>query len=109
MIKYSCKFPHVNAYLSTYRPPRHPSHRYGLGYSNMNNYPETREWRARRRYSRDYYPNVSGGYGGGSMGYGGYGGGSMGYGGGSMGYGRSMGYGGGSMGYGRSLGGSMAY
>ena len=93
-------------------PPLHPSHRYGLGYSNMNNYPETREWRARRRYSRDYYPNVSGGYGGGggSMGYGGYGGGSMGYGGyggGSMGYGRSMG--GGSMGYGRSLGGSMAY
>ena len=55
----------------------------------MNNYPETREWRARRRYSRDYYPNVSGGNGGGSMGYGGYGGGSM--------------------GYGRSLGGSMAY
>jgi hypothetical protein len=32
---------------------------YGLGYSNMNNFPETREWRARRRYSRDYYPNVS--------------------------------------------------
>ena len=90
--------------LSTHTrpPPLHPSHRYGLGYSNMNNYPETREWRARRRYSRDYYPNVSGGYGGGggSMGYGGYGGGSMGY-------GRSMG--GGSMGYGRSLGGSMAY
>ena len=105
MIKYSCKFPHVNAYYSTYRLP-FTSHRYGLGYSNMNNYPETREWRARRRYSRDYYPNVSGG--GGSMGYGGYGGGSMGYGGyggGSMG----GGYGGGSMGYGRSLGGSMAY
>jgi len=50
---------------------------YGLGYSNMNNYPETREFRARRRYSRDYYPNygyggVSGSMGGGSMAYGGY-------------------------------------
>lgn len=32
---------------------------YGLGYSNYSNFPETREFRARRRYSRDYYPNVS--------------------------------------------------
>jgi hypothetical protein len=39
----------------------------------MNNFPETREWRARRRYSRDYYPNYGyGGYGGGYGGYGGY-------------------------------------
>ena len=30
----------------------------------MNNYPETRERSARRRYSRDQYPNVSSGYGG---------------------------------------------
>jgi len=41
---------------------------YGLGYSNMNNYPETREFRARRRYSRDQYPSVSGGNSG-SMAY----------------------------------------
>jgi len=43
---------------------------YGLGYSNMNNFPETRERGARRRYSRDYYPNY--GYGGYGGGYGGY-------------------------------------
>ncbi len=63
-IEYSCKFA-----MLTLLPVFHiiiatllhfHTHSYGLGYSNMNNYPETREWRARRRYSRDYYPNVSG-------------------------------------------------
>jgi peroxin-13 len=74
------------------------AHRYGLGYSNMNNYPETRYSSARRRYSRDYYPNVSSGYGGyGGMGgygggYGGMGGRSMGGYGGMGGYGRGGGY-----------------
>jgi hypothetical protein len=76
------------------------ANRYGLGYSNMNNYPETRYSSARRRYSRDYYPNVSSGYGGGYGGMGGYGGGYGGMGG----YGRSMGGYGGMGGYGRGGG-----
>lgn len=76
------------------------TNRYGLGYSNMNNYPETREFRARRRYSRDQYPNVSSGYGGmGSVSMGGYGGGYGGMGGGGMMRSGSEAYG--SNGYGR--------
>jgi hypothetical protein len=51
-----------NGFASTWPPPIPLlTNSYGLGYSNSNNFPETRDWSPRRRYSRGYYPSVSGG------------------------------------------------
>lgn len=51
----SCKLQTGLMIFISFFSTRSPSDRYGLGYSNMNNYPETRQSSARRRYSRDYY------------------------------------------------------